>query len=91
MNLPYTNQTTGDIADIRTSREILQDLDVLVKDLRKEVGGNRAKIDRKVRFAAYGAVVLGAIALFMPDEYQDSVEAWMTYASFGVALGVLLG
>ena len=89
MAFSYTNNTIGDIAT--SDREILQDLDTLVRELRKEIRSDRVKIDRKIRFAAYGALVLGGLALFIPEEYEDSAEAWMTYASFGVALGVLLG
>lgn len=88
-----TNSTIGaDIKKIaRTSREILEDLDRVVRELRTEMDQDRHRIDRKLRGAAIGAIALGAVAFLLPDQYQDRAEALVTYASFGAALGVLLG
>lgn len=89
--LPYSNANTGAVAKAKTVHEILQGLDVVVNELRKEFDAGQKKIDRKIQFAVVGVIGMAALAYFLPDNYQDSAETWVTFASFGAFLGVLLG
>lgn len=90
---PYSAATIGaeESKIDRTDHEILQDVDSLVRTLRTEMISERQRLDQKIRWAVIGALATGTLAFFLPDSYQDSVEAAVTYASFGFALGVLLG
>lgn len=79
------------MADTRTNREILLKLEKLTGELRTQIVDTHSRIDRKIRYAVIGGLLMAPIALLVPSDWRDPAAAMATYASFGVGLGLVLG